>query len=155
MLFVAAALAACGGPNPVAEEAENASALPEVNRSSASPTGGAPAQGTPAGNVIGVSGGKIPAGLWGRWGLSPGDCDSPLGSAEGLLIVEGDELRFYDSRAVPAANVQTSSNSISGDFAFTGEGRGWTKHVSLELREGRLVRTERDPIASFRYVRCG
>ena len=73
---------------------------------------------------------------------------------EGLLTIGANALRFYESVAVPAANVQTSTNSISGDFAFTGEGQQWSKHLSLEIRDDKLVRTERDPLASFRYVRC-
>lgn len=148
-------LASCGDPDPVAEEVENASHLPTINRSSASPTGAAPARGAPAGNAVGTPvSGTIPVALRGRWGLSPGDCDVPTGEAEGMLIISSDELRFYESRARPAAKAQTSSNSISGDFAFTGEGTSWTRHLSLEIRGGRLVRTERNPVASYRYVRC-
>ena len=154
ILLTSFALAACGDSDAVAEEAENAHDLPEVNRFSSSPTGGAPAQGAPAGNVISIPAGKIPVALQGRWGLAPTDCTSALGDAKGLLIVNADELRFYESRALPAANVQTSANSISGDFAFTGEGEQWTRHETLELRDGKLVRTERGPLASFRYVRC-
>jgi hypothetical protein len=155
LLVAASALAACGGPDTIAEEAENVSALPSINQSSASPTGGAPADGVPAGNAIAATpAAQIPAALQGRWGLTPADCTSALGDAKGLLVINSDELRFYESRAVPADDVQTSPDSISGDFAFTGEGQQWNKHVSLEIRDGQLVRTERDPVASFRYVRC-
>ena len=154
ILIAAAALAACGGPDPVNDSANNTSQLPDINRSSPSPIGGAPAEGTPSGNSVAVAAGRIPAGLWGSWGLTPGDCTSTNGDTKGLLIIDADQLRFYESRAEPSANVQTSSDSISGDFAFAGEGQRWSRHVSLELRDGELVRTERDPIASFRYVRC-
>lgn len=74
--------------------------------------------------------------------------------SEGLLTISANEVRFYESSAVPAARVQTSANSISGDFAFNGEGQNWTRHQTLELRGNTLVRTERDPMATFRYVRC-
>ncbi len=148
------ALAACGGPDPVPDNAQNTSALPEVEHSSTSPGGEAPAQGAPAGNVVTAAVTEIPAHLRGRWGLSPRDCTSPLGDAKGLLVINATELRFYESRAVPAGDVQTSADSISGDFAFNGEGQKWTRHVTLEVRDGKLVRTDRDPIASFNYVRC-
>ena len=88
------------------------------------------------------------------WALSPRDCTSPLGDAKGLLVINSGELRFYESRAVPAGDVQTSDNSISGDFAFTGEGQEWTRHETLEVRDEKLIRTERDPMGSFSYVRC-
>ena len=152
--MLAAALASCGRPEPIANDAENSSALPTINQSSASPTGAAPAEGVPAGNAVVTSASTIPTALHGRWGLSPGDCTSTRGDAKGLLIVDPNELRFYESRAVPARDVQTSANSISGDFSFTGEGQEWTRHVTLELREGKLARTERDPVARFSYVRC-
>ena len=153
-MLAAAALAACERPDPVAENAD-VSALPSANSSSPSPSGGAPDSGAPAGNSVTTApASNIPAALRGRWGLSPRDCTSPLGEARGLLVVDSEELRFYESRAVPAASIQTSSDSISGDFAFTGEGQSWTNHQTLELRDGNLVRTERDPVASFRYVRC-
>jgi hypothetical protein len=153
-LILMVLLAACGSPDPVADNAGNVTALPEVEQSSPSPSGAAPAQGTPAGNAVTAAVSEIPADIRGRWGLTPRDCTSPLGDAKGLLVINATELRFYESRGVPAGDVQTSPDSISGDFAFTGEGQSWTRHVTLELRGGKLVRTERDPIASFNYVRC-
>ena len=154
-IVAAAALAGCGRESPVAEEAKNGSTLPDASQASPSPTGGAPAAGATAGNAVTTaSASSIPAALHGRWGLSPADCMSAIGDARGLLVVGENELRFYESVALPAANVQTSPNSVSGDFAFTGEGQNWTKHQTLELRDGELIRTDRDPIASFRYVRC-
>ena len=153
MLLAVAALSACGGPDPIPQETENASKLPDVGQPSASPTGAAPAEGTAAGNTVTTAAGKIPAALQGRWGLAPGDCMAAHGD-EGLLTITANAVRFYESVAVPAGNVQTSGNSISGDFAFTGEGQQWSKHLSLEIRDDTLVRTERDPLAAFRYVRC-
>ncbi|HEX2804208.1 MAG TPA: hypothetical protein VHN55_09565 [Sphingomicrobium sp.] len=96
----------------------------------------------------------MPAALHGRWGLTPGDCTSTRGDAKGLLVVTADRLQFYESRAVPAGDVDVSPDSISGDFSFAGEGQEWTKHLSLELQDKKLVRTERDPNASFTYARC-
>lgn len=79
---------------------------------------------------------------------------STKGDAKGLLVISDNELRFYESRAVPAANARGDSNSISGDFAFTGEGQTWTKFQSLQLQKKELVRTESNPTASFTYAKC-
>jgi hypothetical protein len=156
-----AALSACGKPDAVDKAAKNATALPVLNEPLPSPTGAPPTNvaTTPAPPAAAettppASAAKIPAALQGRWALTPRDCTSPLGDAKGLLMISGSELRFYESRAVPAANVQTSPSSISGNFAFTGEGQSWTKNETFELQEDKLVRTESDPMASFTYARC-
>lgn len=150
-ITAALALAACGRPDAVAEE-ENTASLPSVGTDAPSATGARPdnAIATPSGAVAAAA---IPPSLHGRWGLTPGDCMTSHGS-EGLLTISANQIRFHESVAVPSAGVQTSANSISGDFAFTGEGENWTRHQTFELRDGRLVRTDRDPIATFRYVRC-
>lgn len=153
-LIFAACLAACGGGDSIAENAANTDALPSVNQESPSPTGGPPPPEKQVQNGTAPIASAIPTGLHGRWGLTPADCASPGGNSEGLLTIDGNQLRFYESVAVPAASVVTGAGSIGGDFNFTGEGQSWTKYQSLRLRDGRLVRTERDPVASFRYVRC-
>jgi hypothetical protein len=86
--------------------------------------------------------------------MTPADCTSTRGDAKGLLVVSADWMVFYESEAVPARNVETSNDSISADFAFTGEGQSWTKFQTLTLDDDRLVRTESSPMASFTYVRC-
>ena len=147
------ALSACGGNDPVDDQANNVEGLPTLNTPAPSPTGGPPANAVQE-NAPTAPAGTIPAALQGRWGLSPGDCTSSLGDAKGLLVVSPSELRFYESRAVPTANAQASSDSIEGDFDFTGEGQKWTRHESLEVRDDKLVRTERNPVASYSYARC-
>ena len=146
-------LAACGKPEAVAKDANNVDALPTLNKPAPSPTGAPPA------NAVATNGqpapvGSIPAAVQGRWGLTPADCTSSLGDAKGLLVVNSSELRFYESRAVPTANADTTADSIGGDFDFTGEGQKWTRYESLEVRDGKLIRTERNPVASFSYARC-
>ena len=147
------ALVSCSRPDPVADEANNVDSLPTLNQAKPTATGAPPAN-TAASDPAAPSGASIPAALQGRWGLSPGDCTSTRGDAKGLLVVSADHLQFYESRAVPAGKTQSSPNSINGDFAFTGEGQSWSKYESLELQGDKLVRTERNPIASFNYVRC-
>lgn len=154
-------LSACGKPDAVDKQAKNADALPVVNMPQASPTGAPPTNvaTTPAPPAAAEtsppsSAAKIPAALQGRWALTPRDCTSPLGDAKGLLVVSATELRFYESRAVAAADVQTSPTSISGNFSFTGEGQSWIKNETFEIQQDKLVRTESDPVASFTYARC-
>jgi hypothetical protein len=156
--LTAASLAACNSRDPVADGANNIAAAPPgvdvlpADESVATPTNqlengvaepsNASAQGT------------IPAALHGRWGMTPADCTSARGDTKGLLIVSGDALRFYESVARPNGDTRSSPNSISGDFDFTGEGMNWRKYQALELKDGKLVRTESDPMASFTYARC-
>jgi len=82
------------------------------------------------------------------------DCTSTRGDAKGLLMIGPADLKFYESRAVPEPDTQTGKDSITGNFAFTGEGQTWTKFEALELKGRELVRTESNPVASFTYARC-
>ena len=147
------ALAGCGGNDPVEPEANATAGLPDIN--AVAPSAGGeprnetvPAAGTPA------AGAKIPAALQGRWALSPGDCTAAPAQAKGLLTITPNELRFYESVAVPSGDVQTSADSVSGNFSFTGEGQSWTKFQSLEVTRQIMVRTETNPSASFNYAKC-
>lgn len=155
------AVAACGGRDPVANGANKVTALPPAaDRAAASQTAPSSAGGPPRNETAPSPAAPpapaaiIPVALQGRWGLTPGDCTSALGDAKGLLVVNGGELRFYESRAVPAPGVQTEADSISGNFRFTGEGQTWTKFEALERQKDKLVRTETNPAASFTYAKC-
>ena len=156
------ALAACGGNDPVAEEADNTAGLPSVDNVAGGRDGAPSADGAPPTNVASAPASAapsapaaaIPAALHGRWGMSPADCTSTRGDAKGLLVIGSGGLRFYESRAIPARNVESSSDSFSADFAFTGEGQTWTKFQTLTVEGDKLVRTESSPMASFTYVRC-
>lgn len=158
-LAAALSLAACGRNDPVDENADEAAALPAPpsvetsDPSGAAPPPNAAAQPEP-GNARSNSAATIPAQLRGRWGLAPGDCTSTRGDAKGLLIVGDRELRFFESRSVPVGNVESDDDHFSADFAFTGEGMNWTKFQSLELQDGKLVRTESTPMATYTYARC-
>ena len=70
LLCAAFALVACGGRDPVADEAENAGALPTVNEADPSPTGGPPSENAVGANETAEDATLIPATLRGRWGLS-------------------------------------------------------------------------------------
>ena len=161
-LALAVALAGCGGRDPVADNANdtanlgavmreaNATAEAAQDRAAAPPADGRTTATPPQGSAAG----PIPSALQGRWGLTPRDCTSALGDAKGLLVIGSDELRFYESRAVPASGVTATANSIAGNFTFTGEGQKWTKSETLERKGDKLVRSESKPMASFTYARC-
>lgn len=150
----------CSGRDPVADDANNAAAAPEIDvlppdESTTAPVNDLDNSGELPTNADQPAGaGKIPASLYGRWGLTPGDCTSNRGDTKGLLIVSADSLKFYESQGKPAGELKTSAKSASGDFAFTGEGMNWTKFEVLELQSGKLVRTESSPMKSFAYARC-
>jgi hypothetical protein len=144
---------ACSSRDPVDDKANNTAGLPVIKEAAPDATGAPPANAVAA-EPSPASAAKIPQALQGRWGLAPGDCISTRGDAKGLLIIGPANLKFYESRAVPAPDTQTSPDSISGNFAFTGEGQTWTKFQALELQGQQLVRTESSPMASFTYARC-
>jgi hypothetical protein len=145
---------ACSGRDPADDKAKNTTGLPASHEPAPVATGAPPANGVAAQPVPTAAATKVPAPLQGRWGLTPGDCTSTRGDAKGLLIVEPADLKFYESRAVPGPDTRTSPDSISGEFAFTGEGQTWTKFQALERQGVQLVRTESNPMASFTYARC-
>jgi hypothetical protein len=156
-LALIAAVAACSRPGPVANGANEITAVPaQSNEPEPTPAGGPPAHhaNAEAPAPQGSPSTAIPAALQGRWGLAPGDCTSALGDAKGLLVVNASELRFYESRAVPAADLETKVSSISGIFHFTGEGQTWSRYETLKRSADKLIRTESNPAASYTYARC-
>ena len=150
------AFSACGGNGPVDKKAANTAGLPDVNVVAPSANGEphvqtAPAEAAPA-PATSIT---IPIALQGRWGLTPADCMAGRSDAKGLLVINAGELRFYESRAVPAADIDADADSISGTFAFTGEGQSWTRFEALKVDKGVLTRTETKPTTSFSYAKCG
>ena len=154
-----ALIVACSRPGPVANGANAVTAVPgAAPRAASRPAGGPPANKTgatltaaapePATSVA------IPAVFQGRWGLTPQDCTTALDNAKGLLVINGGEMRFYESRAVPTADAHFTGSVLTGDFRFTGEGQTWTKFERLERTKDTLIRTESDPAASFTYAKC-
>lgn len=97
----------------------------------------------------------IPASMQGRWGMTTNDCDPKRSDNKGLMIVEADRLRFYESRAIVQRVTFNASENFTADFAFTGEGMEWKKSENLKLSNSSktLVRVDKD--GTFRYDRCG
>ena len=96
----------------------------------------------------------IPAAFRGRWGMVPNDCDPKRDDAKGLIEISADSLKFYESRAKLAKVTGAWPEKIEAEFAFTGEGKSWTKTETLALTgsSNTLVRTEDG--GEFRYKRC-
>ena len=166
-LVLILALGGCGSNGPVAKQANNTANLGAVVAQANATANAARADGrepapapapspvTPAPAAPDISGNAtIPAALQGRWGLTPQDCTLPLSNAKGLMVVASNELRFYESRAVPGGNSVARANSFNADFRFTGEGHTWVKFETLQLNGDKLVRTESNPAASYTYARC-
>lgn len=148
------AVASCGRSDPVDKQAAKAAApLPDVNAPAPS-ANGEPHKNTEPATPLPPPALKIPAALQGRWGLAPADCNGDLSAAKGLLVVNPGELHFYESKAVPSSDVAADGDSISGTFAFTGEGQSWTRYEALKLNRNVLTRTEIKPTASFSYAKC-
>lgn len=153
--FAVLAIASCSARDPVDQSANAAETakLPTIN--APAPTSlGEPHGNTGPAKPLPAASTQIPASLQGRWGLTPADCTPGRADAKGLLIVSADQLKFYESRSVPAVDVASDAASISGKFAFTGEGQSWTKYEALKIQDHKLVRTEMNPTASFTYAKC-
>ena len=133
-----ALIAACSKPDPVANNVVTGNLPLPVNDSTPDPAGGPPA------NAV-ENHAAAP---------TPGDCTGPLSSAKGLLVIGPDQLNFYESRAVPAADVATDAGTTRGTFHFTGEGQTWDKFESLKRTGDTLTRTEGNPTASYTYAKC-
>ena len=104
-----------------------------------------------------VAGGTIiPAAFHGRWGMVPADCISTRGDNKGLITVDANGIKFYESRANLIKVTMNAPENFTGDFRFTGEGQTWTKPQNLKLTgsSNTLIRSETDPSMSFTYKRC-
>src|ERR1700741_498510 len=116
-LALVLAVVACGKKQPVDEAAaKGAAGLPDVKVPAPSAIGEPPKETRPA-EPLPAPASLIPMAFQGRGGLSPADCISAHGNGKGLLVVTPEGLDFHESRAVPAADVETDGNSIGGNFA--------------------------------------
>ena len=157
-----AALVACSGRDPVADNLSDGAAGPvdvdvlPPDESVATPTSDLGNGDDEDANVSDAAddAGAIPAAFHGRWGMTPADCMAGRSDNKGLLVVTADGLRFYEALAKPDGELRRTPKSVSGSFAFTGEGETWRRHEVLELKDHKLVRTESEPMSSYTYARC-
>lgn len=148
-------LAGCGQPDGPAGDEATADAA--INSAEAPRGTDEPPANTSAGTIdpaVVAPAGAIPAAFHGRWGMVPADCTSTRGDAKGLLLVEGDGLRFYESRAVPRNIALAGPNEWSADFDYSGEGQTWSERTTMTLTNSgkTLVRLGDGP---WTYQRCG
>lgn len=102
---------------------------------------------------------QIPPALQGRWGLVPGDCTTTRGDGKGLLIISGSALRHYESVGQLRNVSSAAPSSLSGTFAYAGEGMNWTRAVTLSVQDNGQSLDFRDsgadaPPNSRTYTRC-
>ncbi len=145
------ALAACAeSPGDDAPTGPDQTAIP------VEPDGGIGDGATPPQGMVD---GDIPPAFHGRWGLVPADCTSDRGDAKGLINIDAEGIRFYESRGV-IGKVETSEpDRIRAIFDFSGEGREWRRDMQLELSEDgtALTRSEfgEDALARpLTYAKC-
>ena len=135
------------------EQAAADDVAPNGNEQVAIETG---ASAAPVANEAAPAATSIPAAFRGRWGMVPADCTSTRGDAKGLILIDADSIKFYESRALLGKVTGDYPENFTATFAFTGEGQEWTKTENLKLTgsSNTLIRSETDPAASFTYKRC-
>lgn len=150
-------LSACGKAPEKADYSDNAtSSITTDNEATDAANSFSPEQVTNGMGATSAMDKVIPAAFHGRWGMVPGDCGPDAAIAKGLMVVDGSQLRFYESVGKPAVITNPTPSSIEGRFSFTGEGMEWSKDmvITLEGDGDKLVRVESDPKASYTYSRC-
>lgn len=142
-------LAACSDPIEQRPEAEETMMPVE-------PDGGIGDGAAPLPDVVD---GDIPPAFHGRWGLVPEDCTSDRGDAKGLIDVDAQGIRFYESQGVIDTVTTSDAATFRGKFAFTGEGQQWERDMQLTVSEDgmQLTRSEYGEDALDRplvYTKC-
>lgn len=94
----------------------------------------------------------IPLALQGRWGMGAADCDPKRSDNKGLIRIDAESLRFYESRAMLVSPQVVEQDKLVGRFRFTGEGQTWEKVQTLTVKGDTLTRSEEE--GSFTYKRC-
>ena len=75
----------------------------------------------------------IPAAFHGRWGMVPADCTSTKGDAKGLIVIDSNSIKFFESRGTLNKVTLNAPENFTGNFAFTGEGQNWIRSENLKL----------------------
>jgi hypothetical protein len=98
----------------------------------------------------------IPAAIHGRWGMAPADCTSTKGDAKGLITIDANSIKFFESRGTLTKVTGDYPENFTGTFAFTGEGQSWTNSQNLKLTgsSNTLIRSQTDIADHFTYTRC-
>lgn len=96
----------------------------------------------------------LPKEFQGYWGLTANDCELANTAATGRIEVQGDAIRFFESKA------RVTSVSMSGDYAataalrFSGEGETRERVNGFRLENGGTMLVRSDAGQTWRYSRC-
>ncbi len=163
LVFILSA-AACGGSEPVVDDANDTAGLSTVvaeanatanavhNEAEAAPPPSPGTGDTATTPPSPTPGGVIPEQYQGRWGMVAADCTSTRGDHKGLITIGDTSIRFYESTATLTAQRPAIATSFSGLFAFRGEGQSWEKVMTFTRTGNALKRA--DPEGNFTYQRC-
>ncbi len=89
----------------------------------------------------------------GRWDFTEETCADP--ASEMRLDIAANEIRYYESAAVPTTIAADEDGILMVEHSFSGEGEEWTEMLAYELSEDgqRLTVSQADGSMSIR-MRC-
>jgi hypothetical protein len=89
----------------------------------------------------------------GRWDFTEETCADP--ASDMRLDIAANEIRYYESAAVPTTITADAAGMLMVEHSFSGEGEEWTEMLAYELSEDgqRLTVSQADGSLSIR-MRC-
>ncbi|QLC22774.1 hypothetical protein HFP51_11635 [Parasphingopyxis sp. CP4] len=89
----------------------------------------------------------------GRWDFTEETCADP--ASDMRLDIAANEIRYYESAAVPTTITADEDGIVMVEHSFSGEGEEWTEMLAYELSEDgeRLTVSQADGSLSIR-MRC-
>jgi hypothetical protein len=97
----------------------------------------------------------IPAAFHGRWSMVPADCTTTRGDDKGLITIDSNSIKFYESRATLTKVTLNAPENFTGVFDFAGEGQTWTRTENFKLTgsSNTLIR-DAEGVIKATYKRC-
>lgn len=96
----------------------------------------------------------IPVDFRGFWGMTDDDCELANTAAAGRIDVDGDTIRFYESKARVQSLRLDSPAALTLNLRFSGEGQTTLATENWLLENGGTMLVRRRDAASTRYKRC-
>ena len=95
----------------------------------------------------------MPDEFLGRWDFTEETCADP--ASDMRLDIAANEIRYYESAAVPTTITADEDGILMVEHSFSGEGEEWTEMLAYELSEDgeRLTVSQADGSLSIR-MRC-
>jgi hypothetical protein len=151
------ALAACKpatDANNVAATAPNAAAPTDIESLPPSEDVIPPVTNDGASNEAATAN-AIPAAFHGRWSMVPADCTTTRGDDKGLITIDSNSIKFYESRARPTKVTLNAPENFTGVFDFAGEGQTWTRTENYKLTASSNTLTrDAEGVIKATYKRC-